>query len=84
MSKVFSRLIEMFQAKQLKVYDETFQVLFENRFDAEQFYFNNHVLNKLILSRAFQQLNLNAIGFKREARVGEGLAKLIQIVSSKM
>lgn len=38
----------------MKIYDEIFQMLFENRFDSEQFYFNNQVLERLILSRAFK------------------------------
>lgn len=44
----------------MKRYDEVFQALFENRFDAEQFYFSNNVLNKMILSRAFQNLKQNS------------------------
>lgn len=43
----------------MKRYDEVFQALFENRFDAEQFYFSNNILNKMLISRAFKKLKNN-------------------------
>ena len=55
----FIRFAEIFKTKQMKIYDEIFQMLFENRFDAEQFYFNNQVLSKLLLNKAFKKLKLN-------------------------